>query len=301
MKILITGATGLIGTQLCAQLVKTHSLTVLTRDSDKAKQKLGGQIDFINALCDIDFNTLDCVINLAGEPIVNKRWSDKQKEIIRNSRIELTQEITAAIKSSSTPPHTFISGSAIGYYGRQGTQQIDEEFTQVHQEFSHTLCNDWENAARDAETESTRVCLIRTGIVLSTNGGALQKMLPPFKLGLGGPVASGEQGMSWIHINDMVSLIEFVMNNQHLTGAINATAPTPQSNRAFSKTLAKVLHRPAIFPMPAWVLNIAMGEMADLLIFGQYVVPNKLLDAGFEFQYPELQRAFETLLDKKAQ
>ena len=301
MKILITGATGLIGTQLCAQLVKTHSLTVLTRDSDKAKQKLGGQIDFINALCDIDFNTLDCVINLAGEPIVNKRWSDKQKEIIRNSRIELTQEITAAIKSSSTPPHTFISGSAIGYYGRQGTQQIDEEFTQVHQEFSHTLCNDWENAARDAETESTRVCLIRTGIVLSTNGGALQKMLPPFKLGLGGPVASGEQGMSWIHINDMVSLIEFVMNNQHLTGAINATAPTPHSNRAFSKTLAKVLHRPAIFPMPAWVLNIAMGEMADLLIFGQYVVPNKLLDAGFEFQYPELQRAFETLLDKKAQ
>lgn len=301
MKILITGATGLIGTQLCAQLVKTHSLTVLTRDSDKAKQKLGGQIDFINALCDIDFNTLDCIINLAGEPIVNKRWSDKQKEIMRNSRIELTQEITAAIKSSSTPPHTFISGSAIGYYGRQGTQQIDEEFTQVHQEFSHTLCNDWENAARDADTESTRVCLIRTGIVLSTNGGALQKMLPPFKLGLGGPVASGKQGMSWIHINDMVSLIEFVMNNQHLTGAINATAPTPQSNRAFSKTLAKVLHRPAIFPMPSWVLNIAMGEMADLLIFGQYVVPNKLLDAGFEFQYPELQRAFETLLDKKAQ
>ncbi|MGB1291786.1 MAG: TIGR01777 family oxidoreductase [Pseudoalteromonas sp.] len=297
MKILITGATGLIGTQLCAQLVKTHSLTVLTRDSDKAKQKLGGQIDFINALCDIDFNTLDCVINLAGEPIVNKRWSDKQKEIIRNSRIELTQEIAAAIKSSSNPPHTFISGSAIGYYGRQETQHIDEQFTKVHQEFSHTLCNDWENAARNAETDSTRVCLIRTGIVLSTNGGALQKMLPPFKLGLGGPVASGEQGMSWIHINDMVSLIEFVMNNQHLTGAINATAPTPQSNRAFSKTLAKVLHRPAIFPMPAWVLNLAMGEMADLLIFGQYVIPSKLLDAGFEFQYPDLHPALESLLD----
>ena len=297
MKILITGATGLIGTQLCAQLVKTHSLTVLTRDSDKAKQKLGGQIDFINALCDIDFNTLDCVINLAGEPIVNKRWSDKQKEIIRNSRIELTQEIAAAIKSSSNPPHTFISGSAIGYYGRQETQHIDEQFTKVHQEFSHTLCNDWESAARNAETDSTRVCLIRTGIVLSTNGGALQKMLPPFKLGLGGPVASGEQGMSWIHINDMVSLIEFVMNNQHLTGAINATAPTPQSNRAFSKTLAKVLHRPAIFPMPAWVLNLAMGEMADLLIFGQYVIPSKLLDAGFEFQYPDLHPALESLLD----
>lgn len=297
MKILITGATGLIGTQLCAQLVKTHSLTVLTRDSDKAKQKLGGQIDFINALCDIDFNTLDCVINLAGEPIVNKRWSDKQKEIIRNSRIELTQEIAAAIKSSSNPPHTFISGSAIGYYGRQETQHIDEQFTKVHQEFSHTLCNDWENAARNAETDATRVCLIRTGIVLSTNGGALQKMLPPFKLGLGGPVASGEQGMSWIHINDMVSLIEFVMNNQHLTGAINATAPTPQSNRAFSKTLAKVLHRPAIFPMPAWVLNLAMGEMADLLIFGQYVIPSKLLDAGFEFQYPDLHPALESLLD----
>lgn len=297
MKILITGATGLIGTQLCAQLVKTHSLTVLTRDSDKAKQKLGGQIDFINALCDIDFNTLDCVINLAGEPIVNKRWSDKQKEIIRNSRIELTQEIAAAIKSSSNPPHTFISGSAIGYYGRQETQHIDEQFTKVHQEFSHTLCNDWENAARNAETDSTRVCLIRTGIVLSTNGGALQKMLPPFKLGLGGPVASGEQGMSWIHINDMVSLIEFVMNNQHLIGAINATAPIPQSNRAFSKSLAKVLHRPAIFPMPAWVLNLAMGEMADLLIFGQYVIPSKLLDAGFEFQYPDLHPALESLLD----
>lgn len=298
MNILMTGATGLIGTQLCMQLVKTHSLIVLTRDSDTARKILGDKIDYINALCETDFNAIDCIINLAGEPIVNKRWSDKQKEVIRNSRIALTHELAAAIKACTTPPHTFISGSAIGYYGRQGAQHIDEEFKQVHQEFSHTLCNDWENAARNAETDATRVCLIRTGIVLSPHGGALTKMLPPFKLGLGGPVASGKQGMSWIHIDDMVSLIEFVMNNQHINGAINATAPSPQSNRAFSKALAQVLHRPAFFPMPAWVLNTAMGEMADLLIYGQYVVPKKIAEAGFKFSYPELLPALNALINK---
>ncbi|MCQ8877014.1 TIGR01777 family oxidoreductase [Pseudoalteromonas shioyasakiensis] len=296
MNILITGATGLIGSALCKQLSKNHTLHVLTRNPQKAKRQLGNSLSYFNSLHEINFNTIDCVINLAGEAIVNKRWSKKQKQRIRDSRIILTQQITAAIIACETPPHTFISGSAIGYYGRQGSQSIDETYQKIHPEFSHTLCDDWEQGALKAHSPRTRVCVLRTGIVLANHGGALAKMLPPFKLGLGGPIASGAQGMSWIHIDDMVALIEFSMLNQQLTGAINATAPIPQSNRDFSKTLAKALHRPAILPMPAWVLNILMGEMAELVVFGQYVLPQKIIDAGFVFAYPTLPKALDNLL-----
>ncbi|CAM4335649.1 TIGR01777 family oxidoreductase [Pseudoalteromonas ostreae] len=296
MHILITGATGLIGRHLCPELTKEHQLTVLTRNPANATKQLGENIHAIDSLTEVDFNNLDCIINLAGEPIVNKRWSDEQKQRLRDSRIMLTQQISAAIYQCDTPPHTFISGSAVGFYGRQSTSVIDESFVDVTPEFSHQLCHDWEQAALQAESVNTRVCLLRTGIVLANNGGVLAKMLPPFKLALGGPIAEGQQGMSWIHIEDMINLIVHIINNMHLRGAINMTAPTPVSNSEFSQRLGKVLNRPAKITMPAWVLKLVMGEMADLLLYGQYVQPTKALDSNYCFRYKKLDSALTNLL-----
>lgn len=296
MHIFITGATGLIGSHLCPLLLASHQLTVLSRDPAKATRLLGSAITAIDSLDKIDFNTVDCVINLAGEPIVNKRWSDKQKQRLLDSRIQLTQQISTAIQHSQTPPHTFISGSAIGFYGRQDNTPIGESFTAVTPEFSHKLCAQWEQAAYAAQSANTRVCTLRTGIVLAKQAGALAKMLPPFKFGLGGPIGSGEQGMSWIHIDDMVQLILFVLVTMELSGPINATAPNPVSNKEFSRQLGKALARPAVIPMPSFILKLAMGEMADLLLYGQFVVPNKVLAQQFSFNYPTLPKALENLL-----
>ncbi|MBB1397507.1 TIGR01777 family oxidoreductase [Pseudoalteromonas sp. SG44-8] len=296
MHILITGATGLIGRHLCPELNKEHQLTVLTRNPANATKLLGENINATDSLEEVDFNNLDCVINLAGEPIVNKRWSEKQKQILRDSRITITQQISAAINQCDTPPHTFISGSAVGFYGRQSTTVIDESFVDVTPEFSHQLCHDWEQAALQAESINTRVCLLRTGIVLANNGGALAKMLPPFKLALGGPIADGQQGMSWIHIEDMINLIIHIINNVQLSGAINMTAPTSVSNSEFSQSLGKVLNRPAKITMPAWVLKLVMGEMADLLLYGQYVQPTKALESSYCFRYKTLDTALTNLL-----
>ena len=296
MHIFITGATGLIGSHLCQQLLAEHQLTVLSRSPDTATQLLGAGILAVDSLANVDFNTVDCVINLAGEPIVNKRWSDKQKQRLLDSRIVLTQQISTAIQYSQTPPHTFISGSAIGFYGRQDNTLIDESFTAVHPEFSHKLCEAWEQAAFAAQSANTRVCTLRTGIVLAKQAGALAKMLPPFKLGLGGPIGNGEQGMSWIHIDDMVRLILFVLETKNLSGAINATAPNPVSNKEFSHQLGQALARPAFIPMPSLLLKLVMGEMADLLLYGQFVEPKKLQTQQFTFNYPKLPDALENLL-----
>ncbi|CAM3697981.1 MULTISPECIES: TIGR01777 family oxidoreductase [Pseudoalteromonas] len=297
MHILITGATGLIGSHLCPLLLINHQLTVLSRSPDKANQLLGANILAVDSLANVDFNTVDCVINLAGEPIVNKRWSDKQKQQLLDSRIQLTHQISAAINQCNTPPHTFISGSAIGFYGRQDDTPIDESFTAINPEFSHQLCDAWEHAALSAQSTSTRVCTLRTGIVLAKQAGALAKMLPPFKLGLGGAIGSGEQGMSWIHIDDMVRLILFVLETKTLSGAVNATAPHPVSNKEFSRQLGKALARPAFIPMPSLLLKLVMGEMADLLLYGQFVVPKKVLLQQFSFTYPTLPQALKQLVN----
>ena len=297
MHIFITGGTGLIGSHLCPRLLESHQLTVLSRTPDKATQLLGANIRAVDSVKNVDFNSVDCVINLAGEPIVNKRWSDKQKQRLLNSRIRLTEQIATAIQHCQTPPHTFISGSAVGFYGRQGNTPISESFTDVNPEFSHQLCDAWEQAALAAQSPQTRVCTLRTAIVLAKHAGALAKMLPPFKLGLGGPIGSAEQGMSWIHIDDMVELILFVLTTNELSGAINAAAPNPVSNREFSRQLGKALARPAIIPMPSFVLKLVMGEMADLLLYGQFVIPTKVLAQQFSFNYPTLPKALESLLN----
>ncbi|TMP38954.1 TIGR01777 family oxidoreductase [Pseudoalteromonas rubra] len=297
MNVLITGATGLIGSELCKFLVNKHKIIVLTRNVSGARRKLDSKIEPIDNLDQVNFNELDVVINLAGEPIADKRWTDKQKARIVDSRVLLTRELSARIRDCQTPPHTFISGSAIGYYGRQSaTVKVGEDFDEPYQEFSHQLCKEWEAQAQHAESENTRVCIVRTGIVLSKHGGALKKMLPAFKFGMGGPMASGEQMMSWIHIDDMVQLLLFLLKHQELSGVFNATAPAPVSNKEFAERLALTLRRPAMFTMPEFVLKAMFGEMSELLIYGQRVLPRRALKANYRFRYPNLEEALQQLL-----
>lgn len=296
MNILITGGTGLIGQQLIRQLLKQNAnITVLSRNKDKAKQIFPSKISIIETLSLTDVENQDSIINLAGEPIADKRWSTSQKRTICDSRWYITQQLTTLISQAKNPPTVFISGSAIGVYGRQ-QQSIDENFTQYHQEFTHQVCKKWEELALMAQSARTRVAILRTGIVLSKNGGALGKMLLPFKLGLGGKIGAGQQVMSWIHINDMVAAILYINKTKQLSGVINITAQNPVTNQEFSRTLANTLNRPCIITTPTFLLKLLLGEMAVLLLFGQYVVPKKLLESGFTFTYPKLDDALNNIL-----
>ncbi|MDP4536393.1 TIGR01777 family oxidoreductase [Alkalimonas collagenimarina] len=295
MNILITGGTGLIGQALVKRLRSEHEFTVLSRSAEKVKSLFGHDIVCCESLDKIDISRYDAVINLAGEPIADKRWTDKQKKRICHSRWDLTEQLSAKIQQANPAPKVLISGSAIGFYGRQDANRIDESHTDFYPEFSHDICARWENLAQRAASQTTRVCLLRTGIVLAKNGGALKKMLPPFKLGLGGKIGDGQQYMSWIHIDDMVTLIDFLLCHSELSGPINATAPRAVNNSAFTEALAARLKKPARLPMPAFMARVLFGEMADLLLYGQNVYPQKLLQAGFEFQFSDIKSALQAL------
>ena len=298
MNYLITGATGLIGKKLVMKLTNNsnNTVTVLTRSVNKAAQ-LFSKVHCISALDLALIEKQDVIINLAGEAIVDKRWTTTQKDIICQSRWQLTEQLSQLITQAATPPSVFISGSAIGIYGRQQKQDIDEEFVDFYPEFSHQVCQRWEELALKAQSNDTRVALLRTGIVLDKDGGALKKMLLPFKLGLGGRIANGQQFMSWIHIDDMVNAIDYIVKNKGLSWAINMTAPYPQTNNQFSQMLAKTLARPCLFPVPKFILKLMLGEMAELVLYGQHVIPKKLLAHGFKFQYPDLTKALEHILN----
>lgn len=290
MQILMTGGTGLIGTALAQHLTQQgHELIILTRNTAKASQLLPlNPIQFIEQLSSITPTTpIEAVINLAGAPIA-KPWSARYREVLRQSRIDLTNQLVTFLRTLNTPPTVLVSGSAVGFYGPQANNDLLESSAGVPS-FSHELCRDWEGAANIASQQGTRVVNLRTGIVLSKQGGALAKMRFPFSLGLGGPVGTGDQWMSWIHLQDIVRIIEFCMLQPNLSGPVNATAPNPVTNKVFAKTYGKVLQRPAILPMPAWFLRTLMGQMAEeLLLTGQKVIPHKLQQAGFQFRFPEL-------------
>lgn len=293
MNILITGGTGLIGASLLNKLADKHDLTILTKRANLYSDTANRH--YVSDLEKVDFNKLNAIVNLAGEPIVNKRWSDEQKDILCASRWDTTQKLVDKINDAERDePLRFISGSAVGYYGRQDQRPITESYNSCYAEFSHMLCQRWEQIALSAQ--NANVALLRTGIVLSKDGGALKKMLLPFKMGLGGPVASGHQMMPWIHIDDMVNGILFLLEQPELTGPFNLTAPEAVTNREFSSTLAKVLGRPCLFTMPEFVLRLAMGEMADLLVYGQNPIPQRLQDSGFLFAHTKLNEALTDLL-----
>ncbi|MEQ1963551.1 TIGR01777 family oxidoreductase [Xenorhabdus khoisanae] len=297
MRILLTGGTGLIGHHLtCRLLSLTHSITILSRSPQKVYSLFSDRVECWTTLDDQnDLNDFDAVINLAGEPIVNKRWTPKQKIILCQSRWQLTERLSKLINASESPPSVFISGSAIGYYGNQG-QSVVTENDPPHDEFTHRLCERWEQLALQAKSEKTRVCLLRTGIVLAKKGGALQKMLPMFRLGLGGTIGNGKQYMPWIHIDDMVNGIYYLLVSPELSGPFNMTSPYPIHNEQFSAILAKVLHRPSLVRIPAFVLKAMMGEAAELVLGGQQAIPRNLEEAGFGFRYFRLEEALQDIL-----
>ncbi|MGY3911466.1 TIGR01777 family oxidoreductase [Aeromonas piscicola] len=297
MKILITGGTGFIGRRLVAHLKVNHEVVVLTRQGSRAYELLGHDVKLLDNLDRLDdLNDVDAVINLAGEPIASGRWSEQRKQLLCDSRWLLTEQLVDLIKLSSTPPRVLINASAIGWYGRQGDAPLDEQCQTPHDEFTHQLCQQWETLAREARSNRTRVCIVRIGLVLGTDGGALPRMLTPYRLGLGGPMGSGQQIMSWIHIQDLVRAMLFLLEHGECDGIFNGTAPQPVSNREFSQRLASALHRPHIFFVPVPLLQLLMGEAADLLLTGQKVLPARLQEAGFHFTYPDLPQALANLL-----
>jgi uncharacterized protein (TIGR01777 family) len=298
MHILITGGTGLIGRAFIRQFQHKYKFTVVTRDPQKALSYFNNANIGAVSLDSLDnLNDYDAIINLAGEPIADKRWTNTQKQNICHSRWDITQQLVSLCEESNEPPKVFLSGSAVGFYGRQDETRIDESYTAVHPEFSHDICAQWERIAQGVDKAKTRMCIMRTGVVLSRDGGALSKMYLPFKLGIGGRVSSGTQGFSWIHIDDMVNAMAFLLEHDTCSGVFNFTAPEPVSNAVFSQTLAKTLHRPCLLPVPKLSLRILMGESADLLLYGQYVLPQALLDAGYTFAFSDVSSALANIYD----
>ncbi|MCY7313750.1 MAG: TIGR01777 family oxidoreductase [Pseudoxanthomonas sp.] len=293
MRVLITGGTGFIGRALCRQLLHAgHELWVLTRNPTKAATKLEG-IRLIEHLAEA--GQMDAVVNLAGEPLADGRWTDRRKQAFRDSRIGTTQSLLEWIASQVQRPRVLVSGSAIGYYGPRDDKPLTEE-SPPGDDFSAQLCRDWESAAMQAESLGLRVCTVRIGVVLGPDGGALSKMLPPFKLGAGGPMGDGRQWMSWVHRHDLVRLLQWLLEHDQARGAYNGTAPSPVTNREFAQTLGKVLRRPARITTPALALKLMFGEMATLLLTGQRVLPAHAVAGGFQFQHPTLETALTDLL-----
>jgi len=292
MHILITGGTGLIGRPLTARLLQAgHQVSVVTRDVAAARHLLGEQVNLWSGLDQQrDLNGIDAVINLAGEPIADKRWNEAQKRQLCDSRWLLTERLVALIQASSEPPALLISGSATGFYGDAGEVVLTED-DPGHNEFTHRLCAGWEQRALRAQSERTRVCLLRTGVVLAKQGGALAKMKLPFKLGIGGPLGNGKQYMPWIHLEDALNGIIWLLEHPQLSGPFNLVAPYAVRNEQFAAALGHALHRPAFMRTPAAAIKLMMGESAVLVLGGQHVIPQRLEASGFSFKWYELDKA----------
>lgn len=298
MNLLIAGASGLIGRPLVKILLEqNHNLTVLTRSERESKPNLRYVVwnpaDEKNVLHEVD--GADGVINLAGESIAGRRWSKNQKEKILTSRVNATQILAHSIQRARKKPAVFINASAIGFYGAHGNETVTEE-TAAGKGFLADVCKAWEAHAIRVRDFGVRVVRLRTGIVLAKEGGALKMMLPPFQMGLGGWLGDGNQWMPWVHLEDVVRLILFCLENSKVEGAMNATSPQPVTNKAFSMVLAQVLRRPCVMPVPALALKLLLGEMSDLLLEGARVVPKRAGELRFAFKFPDLRNALETIL-----
>lgn len=302
MKVGIAGGTGLIGSNLAKRLLELgHSVRIFSRSSNipsnlrgqKNLEVVGGSFPKAK-----DLEGLDALANFAGSPIAGVRWTDKVKEEIRSSRLDYTESLVSSfLKIVGTPPKVFIQGSAVGYYGSY--EKDTEEFSEnspIGNDFLASLCSEWEEKIKPISKLPVRSILVRTGIVLSKDGGALKSMLSPFRLGLGGPIGSGDQIFSWIHIDDAVNALVFALENSNVSGVLNLTAPNPVNNEVFTKTLGKVLRRPAFFRVPASALKFLFEDGAEVLLKGQRVLPKKLQESGYSFQYQSLEDALRALL-----
>jgi uncharacterized protein len=301
MRVLVTGASGLIGSAVCdALLARGDEVVGLTRDPDGARPKNptirwhAWQPTTERPPPDA-LDGVDGVVNLVGEEI-NQRLTDQAKVRIRESRVIGTRNLIQGIAASSTEPSVFVGQSAVGYYGDRGAQILDEE-SPPGDGFTAETTVDWEAAEREDEDVADRVVIFRTGLVLTKHGGLLKQVLLPFRLGVGGPIAGGEQFMSWIHVDDEVGLMLWALDDHRVWGIINATAPNPATNRGFSKQLGRALHRPAVMPIPKLAVAALRGnELADAVAGGARVLPRRALDLGYEFRHPDLDEALRSSL-----
>lgn len=298
MKILITGGTGFVGSRLIAVLKQAqHEVILVTRSQEKGARSRVDQIVTWNpqskSISSEAFQGIDAVVHLAGEGIANKRWSTEQKKRILDSRVQGTRTLVSAIQKLPQPPKMFISASAIGFYGDRGNEDLDET-SRKGNGFLSDVCAAWEKEVL-ALRPDVRAVRLRFGVVLG-KGGMLKKLLPLFKLGLGGRVGSGQQWMSWIHLEDLVNLILFSLQSNRLQGVVNAVSPTPVTNLEFTKTLGKTLHRPTPFPAPTFAIRLAMGELSCLVLDSARVLPKEALKNNFSFKYSQLESALKEIV-----
>ncbi len=299
MHILLTGGTGLIGRQLCHHwLAQGHRLTVWSRRPDAVAGLCGAGVRGIGQLEALGAEPVDALVNLVGAPIADRPWTHKRKALLWSSRVGVTETLLAWLQSRAQRPQVLISGSAVGWYGDGGERELTEDSPPVSEDFASQLCIAWEETAQRAEALGVRVVLVRTGLVLSQEGGFLSRLLVPFKLALGGPIGNGRQWMPWIHINDQVALIDFLLHQQDASGPYNACAPKPVRNREFAKALGASLHRPAVVPMPAFALRVGLGELSLLLLGGQRATPARLLAAGFTFEFNDVRAALDDVTSR---
>lgn len=293
MRILITGGTGFVGQALCPRLAAGgHEVVVLTRQSTPRLPQ--GAKTAVTRLDDLDAGGFDAVINLAGAPIGDARWTESRKRLLLDSRVDTTARLVGWMGRAARPPQALISASAVGYYGEQGDRPVTED-TRPTPGFTHELCAAWEREAAKAKDLGVRVCLMRIGVVLDRDGGALAKMLPAFRLGAGGRLGAGRHYFPWIHRGDMASIGQWLVENPRAGGAYNCGAPNPVTNAEFTRALGHALGRPTVLPMPEAVLKLLFGEMSELLLASDRMLPKRLLEEGFEFRYPQLDRALAAI------
>lgn len=296
MKIFMTGGTGLIGSRLIPFLLKDGSeITLLVRNEKSGRNKFGKTVAYCSNLDSLkSLDDFDAVVNLAGEPILGKRWSKKQKERIAQSRWQITEQLADLIWASKTPPEVFVSGSASGYYGPWQDEILTED-SPSHEDFPHVVCKRWEEEALKAASERTRVCILRTGVVLAREGGMLAELLPSFRFGLGAVLGAGKQYLSWIHMEDILRVILFLLKTPEASGIFNATSPGPVTNRDFMDQFAKRLGKIRFLRAPGFALSLLLGEGAGMLLHGQRVIPERLHGLGFHFLFKELSSALSDL------
>ncbi|MEX2186097.1 MAG: TIGR01777 family oxidoreductase [Pirellulales bacterium] len=299
MNALVTGATGFIGRHLLARL---NQPAVLSRDAARAEKDLAefsARAFAWNPLAGPPpteaFDDVDTVIHLAGEPVADRRWNAAKKQAIRDSRVIGTRNLVDAIERLDKRPRVLVSCSAVGFYGDRGDEPLDEK-SKPADDFLAQVCVDWEQEAARAATFGLRVAHVRVGVVLGKEGGALPKMLTPFKFGVGGRLGSGKQWMPWVHVDDVVGVMLHAATNEQVSGPINATAPGAATNAEFTKALGKALGRPTIFPVPATLFKLLVGEFAQIVLSSQQIAPRVAQETGYRFAYPEIGPALENLV-----
>lgn len=301
MKIAVTGGTGGIGRRLCGKLAERgHSVLVVSRHPGEVKKAVPqatgvlGWTELKPSSVALGIAAVDAVVHLTGASVFG-RWNDDLRRRFRESRVGTAQRIVEAIHAGQQRPKVLVSASAVGYYGDRGDEELTEDST-PGSDFLAKLCVDWENAVKAAEPLGVRTASVRIGIVLARDAGALKAMLPPFRLGLGGRLGSGKQWMPWVHMDDLVGIFVHAVENEGAKGALNGAAPNPVPNAEFTRVLAKTLHRPAVFPVPEFVLRTAFGEFANFMLTGQRALPKRTVESGYTFQHTDLEAALRSIL-----